>query len=101
MDPGDTILEGGNVRDAVIVDAVRTPIGRRNGALADWHPVDLAAEVLTALAARTGLDPPEVDEFSVRSHRLAGAATDGGRERATNRSTGPRIVHIPPRRDTP
>jgi acetyl-CoA acyltransferase len=50
------------LRDAVIVDAVRTPIGRRNGALARWHPVDLASEVLTALAARTGLDPSDVDD---------------------------------------
>ena len=34
---------------AVIVDAVRTPLGRRNGKLKDWHPVDLAAETLKAL----------------------------------------------------
>ena len=47
---------------AVIVDAVRTPLGRRNGALKDWHPVDLAAETLTALAARTGIDPGLVDD---------------------------------------
>jgi acetyl-CoA acyltransferase len=50
------------VRDAVIVDAVRTPIGKRDGALAGWHPVDLAAEVLTALVARTGVDPASVDD---------------------------------------
>jgi acetyl-CoA acetyltransferase len=36
----------GKVRSAVIVDAVRTPIGRRDGKLSHWHPVDLAAEVL-------------------------------------------------------
>ena len=42
---------------AVIVDAIRTPLGRRNGRLKDWHPVDLAAEVLAALVARTGIDP--------------------------------------------
>ncbi|MEO6121726.1 MAG: thiolase family protein [Acidimicrobiales bacterium] len=47
---------------AVIVDAVRTPIGRRNGALAGWHPVDLAAEVLAALVARNNLDPALVDD---------------------------------------
>lgn len=50
------------MRDAVIVDAVRTPIGRRGGALSDIHPVDLSAHVLTALAARTGLDPAIVDD---------------------------------------
>ncbi|MFF0815624.1 thiolase family protein [Rhodococcus sp. NPDC003318] len=50
------------MRDAVIVDAVRTPIGRRGGALADVHAVDLSAHVLTALAARTDLDPALVDD---------------------------------------
>ncbi|MEQ4300395.1 acetyl-CoA C-acyltransferase [Plantactinospora sp. B6F1] len=48
--------------DAVIVGAVRTPVGRRGGALATVHPVDLSARVLTALAERTGLDPAEVDD---------------------------------------
>jgi len=48
--------------DAVIVDAVRTPGGKRNGKLAGWHPADLAAEVLTALAERNDLDPAQVDD---------------------------------------
>ena len=43
--------------DAVIVDAVRTPLGRRNGMLAGWHPVDLAAHTLRALVDRNDLDP--------------------------------------------
>ncbi len=47
---------------AVIVDAVRTPLGRRNGKLKDWHPVDLAAETLKALQRRTGIDPGLVDD---------------------------------------
>ncbi len=47
---------------AVIVDAVRTPLGKRNGKLKDWHPVDLAAETLTALEERTGIDPGVVDD---------------------------------------
>jgi acetyl-CoA acyltransferase len=50
------------VRTAVIVDAIRTPLARRNGQLRDWHPVDLAAEVLTALADRNELDPALVDD---------------------------------------
>ncbi|MFE1320908.1 thiolase family protein [Kitasatospora phosalacinea] len=50
------------MRDAVIVDAVRTPIGKRNGALSGIHPVDLSAHVLTALAARNRLDPALVDD---------------------------------------
>ena len=50
------------MNDAVIVDAVRTPVGRRGGALRDWHPGDLAAEVLRALVARNDLDPAAVDD---------------------------------------
>jgi acetyl-CoA acyltransferase len=52
----------GPARDAVVVDAVRTPVGRRGGGLAGVHPVDLSAHVLEALAARTGLDPAVVDD---------------------------------------
>ena len=47
---------------AVIVDAIRTPLGKRNGRLKDWHPVDLAAETLKALVDRTGIDPGLVDD---------------------------------------
>jgi acetyl-CoA acyltransferase len=50
------------MRDAVIVEAVRTPVGKRGGGLADVHPVDLSALVLTQLARRTGLDPADVDD---------------------------------------
>ncbi len=50
------------MRDAVIVDAVRTPGGKRGGKLKDWHPVDLASEVLGALAERNSLDPEVVDD---------------------------------------
>jgi len=50
------------MREAVIVDAVRTPFGRRDGSLSHWHPVDLAAETLTALVDRTGIDPMVVDD---------------------------------------
>ena len=47
---------------AVIVDAVRTPLGRRNGKLRDWHPVDLAAHTLRAVVERNDLDPALVDD---------------------------------------
>ena len=50
------------MREAVVVDAVRTPFGRRSGSLSHWHPVDLAAETLVALVERTGLDPDTVDD---------------------------------------
>jgi len=50
------------MREAVIVDAVRTPGGKRNGKLQDWHAVDLAAHVLKALEERTGIDPSVIDD---------------------------------------
>ncbi len=52
-------------REAVIVEAIRTPMGRRNGKLKDWHPVDLMAEILTDLIERTKLDPSLVDDVIV------------------------------------
>jgi acetyl-CoA acyltransferase len=48
--------------DAIIAGAVRTPVGKRKGALAGVHPVDLSALVLNALAERVGLDPALVDD---------------------------------------
>jgi acetyl-CoA acyltransferase len=50
------------VRDAVIVEAVRTAHGKRNGTLSPVHPVDLAATTLAALVDRTGIDPGTVDD---------------------------------------
>jgi len=50
------------VRDAVIVAAVRTAVGKRNGALSGVHPVDLSAQVLRALTERSGIDPALVDD---------------------------------------
>src|SRR2546425_1829882 len=68
--------------DAVIVGAVRTPIGRRGGSLKDWRPDDLAAFALRALADRTGIEPKivgdvvlgcvtQVDEQGMNIARLA------------------------------
>ena len=51
-----------SARGAVIVDAVRTPVGKRNGSLAKFHAVDLSAHVLNALVARNGFDPAVVDD---------------------------------------
>jgi acetyl-CoA acyltransferase len=50
------------MRDAVICSAVRTPVGKRGGALSGVHAVELSAHVLTALAERTGIDPAVVDD---------------------------------------
>jgi acetyl-CoA C-acetyltransferase len=48
--------------DVVIVEAVRTPVGRRNGGLATVHPADLLGTVLSEVVARTGIDAAEVDQ---------------------------------------
>ena len=50
------------MRDAVIVEAVRTPVGKRNGGLSTVHPVDLSALVLNELVRRTGVGPELVDD---------------------------------------
>ena len=60
------------MRPAVIVDAVRSPLGARHGAISGWHPCDLGAEVLAALAGRNDLDPALVEEV------LVGCATPMG-----------------------
>ncbi len=52
-------------REAVIVDAVRTAVGRRNGRLKDWHPVDLLAQTLSALVQRTGIDAGLVEDVII------------------------------------
>ena len=65
------------MREAVIVEAVRTPVGKKEGKLAGWHPVDLLAEVLGAAVERTGLDPRQVDDH------IAGCVSQTG-EQAIN-----------------
>jgi acetyl-CoA acyltransferase len=51
-----------DMREAVIVDAVRTPVGRRDGGLKSWHPVDLLALTLKSIVQRNKLDPALVDD---------------------------------------
>src|SRR3989449_11418976 len=50
------------IREAVIVEAVRSPIGKRNGSLKDFHPVDLLAEVLKEAVSRSGVDPALIED---------------------------------------
>jgi acetyl-CoA acyltransferase len=52
-------------REAVIVEAVRTAVGRRNGRLKDWHPVDLLAQVLATLVQRTGIETSLIEDVIV------------------------------------
>ena len=51
--------------DAYVVEAVRTPVGRRKGMLSGWHPVDLMAETMQALVRRAGIDPAELDDVII------------------------------------
>lgn len=62
------------MREAVIVQAVRTPLGKRNGRLRNWHPVDLLGHVLKASLERAGIDPLEVDDV------IAGCVTQTGEQ---------------------
>src|SRR5207245_5731303 len=55
-------FDGKDMPEAVIVEAVRTPIGKRGGALKDWRPDDVAAFVWRALADRTGIEPKIVED---------------------------------------
>lgn len=60
--------------EAFIVDAVRTAGGRRKGALANWHPADMAGEVLNALLDRTGVDPAAIEDV------ILGCVTQAGEQ---------------------
>ena len=53
------------VAGAVIIDAIRSPIGRRNGTLATVRADDLAAEVMNGLIGRIGIDPAEVEDVQM------------------------------------
>ena len=58
------------MRDAVIIGAVRTPVGRRNGGLAGVHPVDLAGQILQDLGDRTGFDPADGNNVFVLAYDI-------------------------------
>src|SRR5215470_12367104 len=62
------------IREAVIVEAVRSPIGKRNGSLKDVHPVDLLADVLRELVVRAGVDPAQVED------NITGCVTQAGEQ---------------------
>jgi acetyl-CoA acyltransferase len=63
-------------RDVVIVEALRSPLCRRNGALSGWHPVELTAQVLRGLAESTGLDPVLIDDVIVGCVTQVGAQSN-------------------------
>lgn len=62
------------IREAVIVDTVRTAIGKRKGALAHWHPTDLLGLALTSLLDRAGVDPGRIDDV------VGGCVTQAGEQ---------------------
>jgi acetyl-CoA acetyltransferase family protein len=62
------------MREAVIVEAVRTPVGRRGGSLKDWHAVDLLAHTIAELVRRAGVDPEQVDDV------IAGCVNQAGEQ---------------------
>jgi acetyl-CoA C-acetyltransferase len=62
------------VGNAYIVEALRIAGGRRNGKLAAWHPVDLAAEVLNAIVTRSGIDPVVIEDV------IMGCVTQAGEQ---------------------
>lgn len=64
------------MREAVIVEAVRSAVGKRNGALAGWHPADLLGQVLLALLERASVDPEQVDDV------IAGCVSQAGEQAA-------------------
>ena len=64
-------------REAVIVDTIRTPIAKRKGQLAGWHPADLLGFTLLGLLDRTGVDPEQIDDV------IGGCVTQVG-EQSTN-----------------
>src|SRR6266540_4680113 len=50
------------IREAVVIEAVRTPIGKRNGSFQDFHPVEMLAEVLKEVVNRAGVDPGLIED---------------------------------------
>jgi acetyl-CoA acetyltransferase family protein len=63
------------IREAVIVEAVRTPIGKRNGSLREIHPVDLLAAALKETVERSGVDPGRIDDHITGCVSQAGEQT--------------------------
>ncbi|HEY4717301.1 MAG TPA: thiolase family protein [bacterium] len=61
------------MREAVIVEAVRSPVGRKKGKLANYHPVDLGAHALKALVKKAKIDPKEIDDVYFGCVSQAGA----------------------------
>src|SRR5690349_9153382 len=77
------------MREAVIVGAVRTPIGKRGGSLKDWRPDELAAYVLRELVERTGIEPKAVDDV------VMGCVTEIGEQGVNIGRIAPLVAGFP------
>jgi acetyl-CoA acetyltransferase family protein len=77
------------MRDAVIVDVVRTPGGRRNGSLAGWHAVDLAAFAIEGILERTTIDPQIIDDV------IFGCVSQVGEQSANIARNAVLAAHLP------
>jgi acetyl-CoA C-acetyltransferase len=80
------------MNEAFIVAALRTAGGRKGGRLSGWHPVDLAAQVLDALVARTGVDPQAIDDVVLGCVGQAGEQSTNVARNAVLASTLPESV---------
>ena len=89
--PGRRNWRRSTMTTAVIVDAVRTAGGKRNGKLRNWHAVDLASEPLRALQQRNDLDPGPGRR---RHHRLRHAGSRAVAERRSQRRVGRRLARV-------
>ncbi len=82
--------------EAYIVAAARTAGGKRGGALRDWHPADMAAEILDALVERAGVDPAAVEDVIMGCVGQAGEqAFHIGRNAVLPRACRPRFPPSP------
>ena len=77
------------MRDAVIVDAIRTPVGKRGGSLKDWRADELAAFVLRELVDRTGIEPKIVEDV------VMGCVSQVGEQGANIGRIAPLIAGFP------
>ena len=75
--------------DALILDMVRTPIGRHGGVLAGVRPDDLAAHVIAAAVARNGIDPAQIDDV------IFGAANQAGEDNRNVARMGALLAGLP------
>ena len=82
------------MRDAVIVEAVRTPVGKRRGGLSAVHPADLSAHVLRALQERSDIDPALVDVAAAGSLPPEQPASATAPRARTTTPDKPRFISI-------